>query len=456
MPKARQQSVVSTPKAQQGCSAVVGLQWGDEGKGKIVDLLAPGNAAIVRYNGGANAGHSVVVGGKRFALHLVPSGVLRQGCRSIIGNGVVVDPEQLLKELTTLTEQGIDCSQVLVSDRAHVVMPYHKAEDAARERALAESLGIAAVGTTGRGIGPAYAEKVQRSSAVRMGDLLRPDWLRQRIRAALAFKRPVLERWAPDVRDALDEELLFKTAIGWGEKLKERIVDTTRLLHEHLDAGDRLLFEGANATLLDVDHGTYPFVTSSNASALGIASGSGVPAQRVGRLVGIAKAYQTRVGAGPMPTELKNDIGDQIRERGREFGTTTGRPRRIGWLDLVALRYSAQLNGVTEIALTLLDVLGGLDEIKLCTAYEIEGQRVTHFTPDSCTLDAVKPVYETLPGFAEDLGDCRHVDELPAAARSYITRIEEAVGVPITMIGVGPDREQTIQADQTSGVSSIG
>lgn len=447
---------MSNPHPNQSCSAVVGLQWGDEGKGKIVDLLAPGNAAIVRYNGGANAGHSVVVGGKRFALHLVPSGVLRPGCRSIIGNGVVVDPEQLLKELTTLTEQGIECSQVLVSDRAHVVMPYHKAEDAARERALAESLGMAAVGTTGRGIGPAYAEKVQRSSAVRMGDLLRPDWLRQRIRAALAFKRPVLERWAPEVTDALDEDLLFQTAIGWGERLKERIVDTTQLLHTHLEAGDRLLFEGANATLLDVDHGTYPFVTSSNASALGIAAGSGVPAQRIGRLVGIAKAYQTRVGAGPMPTELKDAVGDQIRERGREFGTTTGRPRRIGWLDLVALRYSAQINGITEIALTLLDVLGGQDELKLCTAYEIEGERVTHFTPDACTLESVKPIYETMPGFAEDLSACRSLDELPEAARAYIARVEEAAGVPITMIGVGPDREQTIQTNQTLGVGSVG
>ncbi|MCA9273354.1 MAG: adenylosuccinate synthetase, partial [Phycisphaerales bacterium] len=300
------------------------------------------------------------------------------------------------------------------------------------------------------------AEKVQRSSAVRMGDLLRPDWLRERIRAALAFKRPVLERWAPDVTDALDEELLYETAIGWGEKLRDRIVDTTRLLHEHLDAGDRLLFEGANATLLDVDHGTYPFVTSSNASALGIAAGSGVPSQRIGRIVGIAKAYQTRVGAGPMPTELTDAIGDRIRERGREYGTTTGRPRRIGWLDLVALRYSTQLNGVTEIALTLLDVLGGLDELKLCTSYEINGERVSHFTPDACTLESVMPIYQTLPGFAEDLGECRSVDELPSAAKAYIARIEDAAGAPITMIGVGPDREQTILADQVSGVGSVG
>lgn len=447
---------MNTQTIKACCSAVVGLQWGDEGKGKIVDILAPGHAAIVRYNGGANAGHSVVVGGERFALHLVPSGVLRPGCRSIIACGVVVDPEQLLKEIGTLTSRGVDCSQVLVSDRAHVVMPYHKAEDAARERALSESLGISAVGTTGRGIGPAYAEKVQRSSAVRMNDLLRPEWLRQRIQAALAFKRPVLERWAPQVIDALDEELLVETALGWGERLRERIVDTTQLLHAHLDAGDRLLFEGANATLLDVDHGTYPYVTSSNASALGIAPGSGVPAQRIGRIVGIAKAYQTRVGAGPMPTELKDATGDKIRERGREYGTTTGRPRRIGWLDLVALRYSARLNGITEVALTLLDVLAGFDEIRLCTAYEIGGRRVTEFPPDACTLDEAVPVYETLTGFEEDLTRARRFGELPAAARAYVGRIEDAIGVPITMIGVGPDREQTILVGEDAKVGAVG
>lgn len=446
---------MSTQPILPFCSAVVGLQWGDEGKGKIVDILAPSHAAIVRYNGGANAGHSVVVKGERFALHLVPSGVLRPGCQSIIANGVVVDPEQLLKELTTLTERGIDCSQVLVSDRAHVVMPYHKAEDVARERALAESLGISAVGTTGRGIGPAYAEKVQRSSAVRMGDLLRPDWLRQRIQAALAFKRPVLERWAPQVTDALDEDLLVRTALQWGERLRDRIVDTSQLLHAHLEAGRKILFEGANATLLDVDHGTYPYVTSSNASALGIAPGSGVPAQRIGRIVGIAKAYQTRVGAGPMPTELKDSTGDRIRERGREYGTTTGRPRRIGWLDLVALRYTARLNGISEIALTLLDVLAGFDEIHLCTAYDLRGEHLTEFPPDACTLDEVRPVYDTLPGFSEDLTQARSLAELPSAARAYIARIEETVNVPITMIGVGPDREQTIMVGQEAGVGSV-
>ena len=442
---------MNTTQTNQGSLAVVGLQWGDEGKGKIVDLLAPEFAAIVRYNGGANAGHSVVVEGKRFALHLVPSGVLRPGCDSVIGNGVVVDPEQLLKELDGLTAQGIDCSRVIVSNRAHVVMPYHKAEDAARERALAESLGIKAVGTTGRGIGPAYAEKVQRSSAVRIGDLLRPDLLRERIRAALAFKRPVLERWAPEVTDAVDEDLLFELALGWGQRLKDRITDTTILLHEHLDAGRHLLFEGANATLLDVDHGTYPFVTSSNSCALGIAPGSGVPANVVGRVVGIAKAYQTRVGAGPMPTELTDAIGDKIRERGREYGTTTGRPRRIGWLDLVALRYAARLNGVTEIVLTLLDVLAGFDEIKVCTAYEIDGRQTTQFIPDACSLDAVTPIYESLPGFDDEITEARSITSLPANARTLVERIEDFVGVPISMVGVGPDREQTIMVKLGAG-----
>ncbi len=447
---------MNTLSYNQDSLAVVGMQWGDEGKGKVVDLLASEFDAIVRYNGGANAGHSVVVNGKRFALHLVPSGVLREGCDSIIANGVVVDPEQLLREIDGLTAEGVDCSRVLVSSRAHVVMPYHKAEDAARERALADSLGSKAVGTTGRGIGPAYAEKVQRASAVRIGDLLIPDLLRERVRAALAFKRPMLERWAPDATYALDEESLIEIALGWGDKLKNRVIDSTIQLHDHLEQGRKLLFEGANATLLDVDHGTYPFVTSSSASALGIAPGSGVPASVVGRIIGIAKAYQTRVGAGPMPTELTDATGDQIRERGREFGTTTGRPRRIGWLDLVALRYSARINGVTEIALTLLDVLSGFDELKVCTAYEIGGERTIDFDPAAASLDAVRPVYESLPGFDEEITGARSFGDLPSEARAYIDRVQSFVGVPISIVGVGPDREQTILVEHEAGVGSIG
>ncbi len=435
---------------EASAAAVVGLQWGDEGKGKIVDLLAGKFDAIVRYNGGANAGHSVVVKGKRFALHLVPSGVLREGCDSVIGNGVVVDPEQLLKELDGLTAEGVDCSRVVLSDRAHIVMPYHKLEDAARERALADSLGIAAVGTTGRGIGPAYAEKVQRASAVRAGDLLRPEVLRERVRAALAFKMPMLERWGDAESQSLSEEAFIEQALGWGERLRDRIVDTTALLHGHLEAGRHLLFEGANATLLDVDHGTYPFVTSSSASALGIAPGSGVPAQRVGRIVGIAKAYQTRVGAGPMPTELKNKVGDAIREKGREYGTTTGRPRRVGWLDLVALRYACRVNGVTEIVLTLLDVLAGQGELSLCTSYEIDGERCETFDPDASVLSRVTPVYETLPGFDDEITSARTFDELPAPAQAYVQKIESFTGVPVTMVGVGPDREQTIMTSRDS------
>lgn len=432
------------------------MQWGDEGKGKVVDLLASEFDAIVRYNGGANAGHSVVVKGKRFALHLVPSGVLREGCDSVIANGVVIDPEQLLKELDGLTAEGVDCSRVVVSSRAHIVMPYHKAEDAARERVLADCLGIKAVGTTGRGIGPAYAEKVQRASAVRVGDLLQPEQLRQRIRAALAFKRPVLERWAPEEAAALDEEALCETALAWGERLRDRITDSTILLHDHLANGRKILFEGANATLLDVDHGTYPFVTSSSSSALGIAPGTGVPASVIGRIIGIAKAYQTRVGAGPMPTELTDATGDEIRERGREYGTTTGRPRRIGWLDLVALRYAARVNGVTEIALTLLDVLSGFDELKVCTAYEINGHQTVEFDPSATSLDVAKPLYETLPGFSQDITGARSIGDLPIQARAYIDRIQDYVGVPVSMIGVGPDREQTIVVEREAGVGSVG
>lgn len=447
---------MNTHQYNQESLAVVGMQWGDEGKGKVVDLLASEFDAIVRYNGGANAGHSVVVKGKRFALHLVPSGVLREGCDSVIGNGVVVDPEQLLKELDGLTAEGVDCSRVVVSSRAHVVMPYHKAEDAARERALADSLGIKAVGTTGRGIGPAYAEKVQRASAVRVGDLLQPEQLRQRVRAAVAFKRPVLERWAPNEAAVLDEGALCETAMAWGERLRDRITDTTILLHDHLANGRKILFEGANATLLDVDHGTYPFVTSSSSSALGIAPGTGVPASVIGRIIGIAKAYQTRVGAGPMPTELTDATGDEIRERGREYGTTTGRPRRIGWLDLVALRYAARVNGVTEIALTLLDVLSGFDELKVCTAYDINGQQTVDFDPSAASLDTATPVYETLPGFSQDITGARSISDLPSQARAYIDRIQHYVGVPVSMIGVGPDREQTIVVEREAGVGTVG
>jgi len=427
------------------CTAVIGLQWGDEGKGKVVDLLSADHDAVVRYNGGANAGHSVVVAGQRYALHLVPSGVLAPGKKAVIGNGVVVDPEQLLKEIDGLAKRGVDTSGLVVSDRAHVVLPYHKAEDAAREAALARLADaggtVNRIGTTGRGIGPCYADKALRATAIRVGDLLRPGVLAERV-AISCRRRSVLFRELGIDADPLDEGKITTDALAAGERLRPMIADTTGLLHDMLDRGQRLLFEGANATLLDIDHGTYPFVTSSSCGSLGIGPGTGVPASRVGRVIGVMKAYATRVGAGPFPTELTDAVGDRIREQGREYGTTTGRPRRTGWLDLVAVRYSAKINGVTGLALTLLDVLSGFDEIRVCTAYEIDAERTDRFHPDH--LDRVTPVYQSLPGFHEPIDGVKDRADLPDAANTLLALIEQTVGVPIDLISVGPDRAQTL------------
>lgn len=426
-------------------TAVVGLQWGDEGKGKLVDRLAGEHDATVRFNGGANAGHSVVVGGKRYALHLMPSGVLAPGGLGVIGNGVVVDPAALISEIDGLSAQGVDTSRLVVSDRAHVVLPYHKIEDELREAFLSGG----AIGTTKRGIGPAYADKVQRAAGVRMGDLVRPDVLREKITLACRIKNVAIKEMGERAgveTTALDPEAITSEGLAWGERLAPMIDDTVYLLNAMIEDGKRLLFEGANATLLDVDHGTYPFVTSSNSSALGISAGTGVPARAIGRVIGVMKSYSTRVGSGPMPTELLDVTGDTIRDRGNEYGTTTGRPRRVGWLDLVAARYTAMINGVDEIALTLLDVLSGFDELRVCTAYETPDGRTDRFLPDGWRLVEATPVYESVPGFGEDLTGCRSMDELPGEARAYVERIESYVGVPVRSIGVGPDREQTIDA----------
>ncbi|MEN0019834.1 MAG: adenylosuccinate synthase [Planctomycetota bacterium] len=409
------------------------MQWGDEGKGKIVDRLAPQFAAVVRYNGGANAGHSVVVGDQRYALHLVPCGVLAEGTLAIIANGVVLDPVKLETELSELEARGVDISSVMISSRAHVVMPYHKAEDEAREAALVGMGDGRAIGTTKRGIGPCYAEKSHRSGAVRAGDLVRPEVLRDRIATSLATTgRPG------------DADEIAREYAAIGERLAPRIVDTTYLLHDILNRGDRVLFEGGNATLLDVDHGTFPHVTASNCSALGIPAGSGVPGTRLDRVIGIMKAYTTRVGEGPMPTELHDEIGARIRELGREFGTTTGRPRRCGWLDVVAARYSAMVNGATEVVMTMLDVLAGLEEIKVCTAYRVDRETTDRFLPDTELLAAAEPVYETLPGFEQDVTGCRSRTDLPSEARAYIDFVESSIGVRIAEVSVGPEREQVL------------
>lgn len=438
-------------------AAVVGLQWGDEGKGKLVDRMAGGFDAVVRYNGGANAGHSVVVGGQRYALHLVPSGILAPGVLAVIGNGVVVDPERLIEELDGLAARGVDTSSLVLSDRAHVVLPYHKAEDALREELLgaapsgsadgdeASKRVISAIGTTRRGIGPAYADKVQRATAVRVGDLLRPDLLRSRLAMICSMRNSIFRALNPGDAVQFDPEAIADRMIEFGERLRPMIKDTTYLLHDMDAAGKRILFEGANATMLDVDHGTYPYVTSSNASALGIGPGTGMPPGKIGRIIGVVKAYSTRVGGGPLPTELFDATAHRIRERGREYGTTTGRPRRVGWIDLVALRYAAMVSGVTEVCLTLLDVLAGLEELRLCVAYETPAGRTDRFLPDGFDLAEATPVYETLPGFAQEISGARSYDTLPAAARRYVERIEAFVGAPVRTIGIGPDREQTIE-----------
>ncbi|MCC6677485.1 MAG: adenylosuccinate synthase [Phycisphaerales bacterium] len=434
--------------ATQPATAVFGLQWGDEGKGKAVDLLAREHDAVVRYNGGANAGHSVVVGGTRYSLHLIPSGILYPGRKAIIGNGVVVDPEALLKEVDDLTARGVDVGGLMLSSRAHIVMPYHKAEDAFREERLAREsrsaagTGLAQLGTTRRGIGPAYADKVQRSVAIRAADLRKPDVLSERVRLACELKRHMAAGSATP--EAFNPDQVIAGALAAGRRLAPMIHDTTYELDELLRSGRRVLFEGANGTLLDVDHGTYPYVTSSSCGSAGIASGAGVPAQRVGRLLGVMKAYSTRVGTGPMPTELHDDTAHRIRERGREYGTTTGRPRRVGWLDLVAVRYAAMINGATGLAITLLDVLAGFEELKVCTAYRAGGAESDRFTPDALDLSRAEPVYRTLPGFRDEVGHVRRRADLPGPARGYIDFIEDFVGVPAELISVGPDREQTI------------
>jgi adenylosuccinate synthase len=430
-------------------TAVVGLQWGDEGKGKIVDLLTSEHDCIVRYNGGANAGHTVQVGAQRYALHLIPSGILYPDKQCVIGNGVVVDPEKLLEEMTQLRTRGVQVGTNLqVSDRAHVVMPYHKGQDAALEEYLgsktAHDQGNLSIGTTRRGIGPAYADKVRRSTAIRMGDLLDASYLRSRLRVICKLRTAEIEALGVTT-DPLDPDALAERFAAVGEALRPHITDTVYGLHDAMRDGRRLLFEGANASLLDIDHGTFPYVTSSNCSTLGIPSGTGVPGHAIGRVLGIMKAYSTRVGAGPFPTELDNELGQRIRERGREYGTTTGRPRRCGWLDLVAVRYSAMVCGATGIACTLFDVLSGLDEVKLCVRYRLpDGSETNRFIPDAHRLEAVQPVYETLPGWRDDVHEAQNRNDLPANAQRYLARIEEVVGVPVQVVSLGPERTQTL------------
>jgi len=437
----------ASPRARH--TAVVGMQWGDEGKGKIVDLLTARHDVIVRYNGGANAGHTVVVGKQKYAVHLIPSGILYPDKICVVGNGVVVDPQKLVEEIDHLRARGVEVGDNLrVSDRAHVVMPYHKEHDAALENALAS--GVAgndtdlSIGTTKRGIGPAYADKVHRSTAIRMGELLDIDRLRAKLRVICAIRQKELEALGVKA-PPLNPEALTMQFAALGRRLAPHITDTAYLLHDFLKGDERILFEGANACLLDIDHGTYPYVTSSNCSTLGIPAGTGVPGCHITRVLGIMKAYSTRVGGGPFPTEQLNDVGDRIRERGHEYGTTTGRPRRCGWLDLVAVRYSAMICGATGLACMLLDVLSGFDELKICTKYRMkDGSTTERFIPDAFRLADAEPVYESLPGWSEEIVDATDRAKLPSNARNYLQRIERIVGIPVEIVSVGPERTQTL------------
>jgi adenylosuccinate synthase len=423
-----------------GNSCVVGLQWGDEGKGKIVDFLTENADVVVRYCGGANAGHTVRIDGQKYSTHLLPVGIFRPHVMNLIANGVVLEPEALFKEIDEYVARGIAISpaNLRISYKTHVVMPYHKLQDAASEAASEGH----SIGTTRRGIGPAYADKMYRTTAIRVADLVREDRLKEKI-ARIVCDRNKIFAALYDL-PPMDWKEIFETHRDFGRRIAPFVDDTSHRLIEAWKAGKRIVFEGAHANLLDIDHGTYPYVTSSNCSALGIFTGAGAPPAMLQNYIGIMKAYSTRVGGGPFPTEQNNQIGEYIRERGQEYGTTTRRPRRCGWFDAVATRYSVELNGITAIALTLLDVLSGLDQIQICTGYQHAGQRLETFQADMDTLAEVEPIYETLPGWSEDLGGCRRFDQLPKAAQNYVQRLETLVGAPIKMVSVGPDRTATL------------
>ncbi|MGA8296770.1 MAG: adenylosuccinate synthase [Acidimicrobiales bacterium] len=420
-------------------TVVVGTQWGDEGKGKLTDLLAKDMRLVVRYQGGHNAGHTIVIGGETFALQLVPSGVFYPDTVPVIGNGVVVDPAVLLDECAALKARGIDTSRLVVSGNAHLIMPYHYELDRATER----SLGKNKLGTTKRGIGPAYADKAARVG-LRVQDLLDEKIFRQKLDVVLREKNAILTKVFN--RLPIDEREITMRYLGEiAPRLAPMIGDTVALVHEALAAGENVMLEGAQATFLDLDHGTYPFVTSSNPTAGGACVGSGVGPRDIDRVVGIAKAYITRVGSGPFPTEVDGEVADVLVERGHEYGTNTGRRRRPGWLDLVMLRHAVRLNSISEIALTKLDVLSALETVKLCVAYEYDNERMTSVPYHQSILHRVRPIYAELPGWQSDLSAVTDVVDLPEPARAYVAMIAAHAGAPITYVGVGPDRDQYVR-----------
>jgi adenylosuccinate synthase len=423
------------------CTCVVGLQWGDEAKGKIVDLLCDQHDAVVRYQGGANAGHTVVVDGVTFKLSLVPTGILRPGVDAVIGNGVVIHPPALLKELETLESQGIDArGRLRISDRAHLIFPYHLDEERLTEESASQADRL---GTTRRGIGPCYRDKVGRVHGIRVADLYHAQAFRDRLARIIEYKNRLLAAMLTDFRP-YEAGVVADLYLAHAERLRPFVCDTTAWLHHALDGGRRLLFEGAQGSLLDVDHGSYPYVTSSNSSAAGIAAGSGVPTRHIDRWIGVVKAYSTRVGGGPFPTEQDNATGERIRRVGKEFGTVTGRPRRCGWFDAVATGRAVKISGSTELAVMLLDVLTGMDELNVAVAYEIDGKRVTELPSSLADFQMCRPVYETLPGWSEDLCSVKNWAALPVQARNYVEFLGSRLHVPVTIVSVGPERRQTI------------
>lgn len=415
---------------------VLGAQWGDEGKGKATDQLGQNTDYVVKFNGGNNAGHTVVIDGEKYALHLLPAGILSKGVTPIIGNGVVVDIDVLFQELAEMESRGVDCSRLKISSNAHIIPSYNRLMDQANERARGKNQ----IGTTGRGIGPTYADKMNRVG-IRIQDLFDPKTLSEKIEAALAPKNEV---FAAVGMETLDPDTVTEELLAYADRIRPMVCDASLEVNEALDRGDTVLFEGGQATMLDIDHGTYPFVTSSNPTAGGALTGAGVGPTRIDRVVGVAKAYTTRVGEGPFPTELDDEVGEALRHKGGEFGVTTGRARRTGWFDAVVMRYATRINGLTDICLTKLDVLSGYSTIPVCVAYEVDGVRMEEMPLDQVGFEKAVPVYEELPGWEEDITGCRTFEELPKNAQDYIARLEELSRCRIQSIGVGAGREATI------------
>lgn len=421
-------------------TSVIGLQWGDEAKGKVVDILTENHDVVVRYQGGNNAGHTVKFGGNTYKLSLLPTGMLQSHVQSVIGPGVVINPLALLTELDSLIAGGVDCGdRLMISERAHVICPWHLLEEAAFEK----QRGSKAIGTTMRGIGTCYREKAGRFQAIRIGDLVNKDRFANKVREIVPLKQVLLNALNPD-GEQLNVGQIIEDYSAAADRLRPMVADTTAWLLNAQETGKRLLFEGAQGSLLDVDHGTFPYVTSSNSSGCGIHSGSGIPERSIGTMIGVAKAYTTRVGGGPFPTELDNDLGEQIRIAGNEFGTVTGRPRRCGWFDAVATRYSARVSGVDSIAVALLDVLSGLGKLQICEAYDIDGEVTRDMPACPDALQIAKPVLREVSGWTEDITDARNFDDLPSNAQQYVTTISKLVERPVALVSVGPDRDQTI------------